>query len=84
MNAMLLPVVLGFLLILERRALPDEFRSQGLGKWVLWVLAVGVTAHRCLRRHRRGGVIVGGAPGRGSLRLGAYHDHTAEVTRTSF
>ena len=43
MNAMLLPVVLGFLLILERRALPDEFRSHGLGKWVLWVLAVGVT-----------------------------------------
>ncbi|MDQ2728954.1 MAG: divalent metal cation transporter [Actinomycetota bacterium] len=44
MNALLLPVVLGFLLVLERRALPDEHRTHGLRTWVLWVLAGGVTA----------------------------------------
>lgn len=43
MNAMLLPVVLGFLLLLERRALPPGKRSSGTRKWFLWVLTVGVT-----------------------------------------
>lgn len=43
MNAMLLPVVLGFLLLLERRALPPGQRTTGARKWVLWVLTGGVT-----------------------------------------
>jgi Mn2+/Fe2+ NRAMP family transporter len=43
MNAMLLPVVLGFLLLLERRALPEGTRAGGAKKWVLWCLAGGVT-----------------------------------------
>jgi Mn2+/Fe2+ NRAMP family transporter len=38
MNAGLLPIVLGFLLILERRALPVEFRMQGLHRLITYVL----------------------------------------------
>jgi Mn2+/Fe2+ NRAMP family transporter len=38
MNAMLLPVVLGFLLLLEARALPQEWRMRGLRKYSTWGL----------------------------------------------
>lgn len=38
MNACLLPVVLGFLLALERRALPAELRSRGVRRAVTYVL----------------------------------------------
>jgi Mn2+/Fe2+ NRAMP family transporter len=41
MNACLLPVVLGFLLILERRALPPELRMRGLRRVTTYLL-VGV------------------------------------------
>jgi Mn2+/Fe2+ NRAMP family transporter len=40
MNALLLPVVLGFLLALERRALPAEFRMRGARKWTTWGLCL--------------------------------------------
>jgi Mn2+/Fe2+ NRAMP family transporter len=39
MNAVLLPVVLGFLLVLERRALPAAHRMAGGYKWIAWTLA---------------------------------------------
>jgi Mn2+/Fe2+ NRAMP family transporter len=39
MNAVLLPVVLGFLLALERRALPVEHRMAGAYKWLAWTMA---------------------------------------------
>lgn len=42
MNAALLPVVLGFLLMLERRALAPADRMRGLHKWLAWSLAVVV------------------------------------------
>jgi NRAMP (natural resistance-associated macrophage protein)-like metal ion transporter len=38
MNASLLPVVLGFLLILERRALPAEFRMRGARRLITYAL----------------------------------------------
>jgi len=38
MNAMLLPIVLGFLLLLEARALPEEWRMRGLRKYSTWGL----------------------------------------------
>jgi Mn2+/Fe2+ NRAMP family transporter len=38
MNACLLPVVLGFLLVLERRALPGELRMRGVRRWVTYSL----------------------------------------------
>jgi Mn2+/Fe2+ NRAMP family transporter len=41
MNTCLLPVVLGFLLILERRALPPELRMRGLRRATTYLL-VGV------------------------------------------
>jgi Mn2+/Fe2+ NRAMP family transporter len=40
MNAVLLPIVLGFLVALERVALPEEYRMKGIYKWLAW----GVTA----------------------------------------
>jgi Mn2+/Fe2+ NRAMP family transporter len=40
MNALLLPVVLGFLLALERRALPAESRMRGARKWATWGLCL--------------------------------------------
>lgn len=40
MNALLLPIVLGFLLLLERRALPPEQRMRGLYRWLVTVLAL--------------------------------------------
>jgi Mn2+/Fe2+ NRAMP family transporter len=36
MNALLLPIVLGFLLALEARALPPEWRMRGAHKFVAW------------------------------------------------
>jgi Mn2+/Fe2+ NRAMP family transporter len=36
MNALLLPIVLGFLLALERVALPSEHRMKGFYKWIAW------------------------------------------------
>ena len=40
MNALLLPVVLGFLLALERRALPANSRMRGMRKWTAWGLCL--------------------------------------------
>jgi len=42
MNAALLPIVLGFLLVLERRALPAVDRMHGARKWTTWTLAATV------------------------------------------
>ena len=42
MNALLLPIVLGFLVLLERRALPPEARMRGWYKWVTWGLCFAV------------------------------------------
>ncbi|CAB1127675.1 NRAMP family metal ion transporter [Candidatus Hydrogenisulfobacillus filiaventi] len=39
MNAILLPVVLGFLLALEARALPPAYRMRGAYRWTVWSLA---------------------------------------------
>ena len=39
MNAMLLPIVLGFLLALEARALPRRWRMRGVKKGVVWSLS---------------------------------------------
>jgi len=36
MNAMLLPIVLGFLLALEARVLPAEWRMRGARKYLTW------------------------------------------------
>ncbi|MHB1527820.1 MAG: NRAMP family divalent metal transporter [Acidiferrobacteraceae bacterium] len=36
MNAMLLPIVLGFLLALEARVLPRQYRMRGVYKYVVW------------------------------------------------
>ena len=40
MNALLLPIVLGFLLALERRALPEQARMRGARKWTAWGLCL--------------------------------------------
>ncbi len=42
MNAMLLPVVLGFLLLLEATALPPQWRMRGLRKYCAWGLCTVV------------------------------------------
>lgn len=39
MNAMLLPIVLGFLLALESKALPREWRMRGTHKVAVWLLS---------------------------------------------
>lgn len=39
MNAILLPIVLGFLLALEAKALPEEWRMRGLYKYTIWSVA---------------------------------------------
>jgi Mn2+/Fe2+ NRAMP family transporter len=44
MNALLLPIVLGFLLALERRALPPGWRMRGARKYVSWGLCLLVMA----------------------------------------
>ncbi len=38
MNAVLLPIVLGFLILLERKALPKEYRMTGTRKHIAWSL----------------------------------------------
>jgi len=38
MNALLLPIVLGFLLLLEAKALPPEWRMRGPRKYTTWFL----------------------------------------------
>ena len=40
MNALLLPVVLGFLLALERRALGARHRMRGAHKYLTWGLCL--------------------------------------------
>ncbi|MEE6175453.1 NRAMP family divalent metal transporter [Mycobacterium sp. 050134] len=42
MNALLLPIVLGLLLALESRALPDEWRMRGSRKYIAWALCLVV------------------------------------------
>ena len=42
MNAALLPIVLGFLILLERKALPKEYRMKGTRKHIAWALT-GIT-----------------------------------------
>jgi Mn2+/Fe2+ NRAMP family transporter len=44
MNAILLPVVLGFLLALEARALPPGWRMRGGYRWLVWFLSGVVMA----------------------------------------
>ncbi len=44
MNAMLLPIVLGFLLALETTVLPKQWRMRGVRKYVTWSLCVLVMA----------------------------------------
>lgn len=39
MNAMLLPIVLGFLLALEAKVLPKEWRMKGFYKYLVWSLS---------------------------------------------
>lgn len=39
MNAMLLPIVLGFLLALEAKALPEKWRMKGFRKYTVWTLS---------------------------------------------
>ncbi|MDP9729298.1 NRAMP family divalent metal transporter [Alicyclobacillus tolerans] len=40
MNAILLPIVLGFLLLLEAKALPDEWRMKGAYKYMVWAICL--------------------------------------------
>jgi Mn2+/Fe2+ NRAMP family transporter len=40
MNALLLPIVLGFLLGLEAKALPQQWRMRGLRKYASWALCL--------------------------------------------
>jgi NRAMP (natural resistance-associated macrophage protein)-like metal ion transporter len=42
MNALLLPIVLGLLLALEARALPEEWRMRGPRKYIAWALCLAV------------------------------------------
>ncbi len=42
LNALLLPVVLGFLLALEARALPEASRMQGLHRLLVWIVCLAV------------------------------------------
>ncbi len=42
MNALLLPIVLGLLLALEARALPEEWRMRGPRKYIAWALCLVV------------------------------------------
>jgi len=44
MNALLLPIVLGFLLLLEAKALPLEWRMRGWYKYMTWLLCLLVMA----------------------------------------
>jgi Mn2+/Fe2+ NRAMP family transporter len=42
LNALVLPLVLGFLLLIERAALPLEYRMRGAHRVIAWVLALVV------------------------------------------
>lgn len=44
MNAMLLPIVLGFLLALEAKALPDNWRMKGWRKYSVWAISAVIMA----------------------------------------
>ena len=44
MNALLLPIVIGFLLVLESKALPPEWRMRGWRKSMTWFLCLVVMA----------------------------------------
>ena len=44
LNALVLPLVLGFLLLIERAALPAEYRMRGAHKVIAWVLVLVVVA----------------------------------------
>jgi len=44
MNALLLPIVLGFLLVLESKALPSEWKMRGPYKYLTWALCLIVIA----------------------------------------
>ncbi len=44
LNALLLPIVLGFLLLLEAKVLPGEWRMRGLHKWIVWILSALIMA----------------------------------------
>ncbi len=44
MNALLLPIVLGFLLALETKALSTQWRMRGFHKYLTWVLCLMVIA----------------------------------------
>lgn len=44
MNALLLPIVLGFLLLLETKALPERWRMHGFRKYLTWTLCLLVMA----------------------------------------
>lgn len=44
MNALLLPIVLGLLLALEAKALPEQWRMRGAHKYVTWALCLVVMA----------------------------------------
>ncbi|MDH2445443.1 divalent metal cation transporter [Amnibacterium sp. CER49] len=44
MNALLLPIVLGFLLALEAKALPKEHRMRGAYRFTVWTLCRVVMA----------------------------------------
>jgi NRAMP (natural resistance-associated macrophage protein)-like metal ion transporter len=43
MNAILLPIVLGFLYLLARKALPEKYRLKGIYAWVVAII-LGITA----------------------------------------
>ncbi len=42
MNALLLPIVLGLLLALESKALPEQWRMRGPRKYITWTLCLAV------------------------------------------
>ncbi len=44
LNALVLPLVLGFLLLIERAALPAEFRMRGAHRFTAWALVLLVVA----------------------------------------
>ena len=44
MNALLLPIVLGLLLMLEAKALPTQWRMHGMRKYSTWSMCLLVIA----------------------------------------
>ncbi|MHA8110455.1 NRAMP family divalent metal transporter [Lactobacillaceae bacterium Melli_B4] len=43
-NALMLPIVLGFLLLLEAKALPEKYRMKGAYRWIVIMLSLIVMA----------------------------------------